>query len=296
MDLFIGIPTWNSARFLEPCLRQIAETSRGIRYEIGVLDNGSTDRSVDIARAYGCKVKVHEYLLPDALNRLVSWSNADYTLFIHADTFILDHDWFSRCVSKLSGQNALISPQDIGCGPFTRPWGKNMPESSFMLFRTDKLKALRIIRWVRRFRLKMPQKVVNFYSHNVTHYIPGELQKCGLSWVRMKVHTSCRLEQAIYFPRTKVRYWTNELAYLEYGLGNFYSVDGVITHYHNWYERLFDNDNANRKVDPTGIPLDYIVERSQAFLRDLEIRKVSLPDPAEPEREPQAIPLLTGEH
>jgi len=81
------------------------------------------------------------------------------------------------------------------------------------------------------------------------------------------------------------------LGVLEYGLGNFYSVDGVITHYHNWYERIFGNDTNASKLDYCGIPRDYLVERTRKFLEDLRSGSVALPDVTEPEREPVAIPF-----
>lgn len=289
-DLFIAIPTWNSGLFLDHCLSQIKATCGGVRYEIGVLDNGSTDATVEIARRHGCRVKVHEYLLPDALNVLVNWSRARYTLFIHADTILLNPRWFDLCASRLTGSNALISPEDIGCGPYSRPFGRGKPESSFMLFRTADLLRIRYTRWVRRFRLRMPQRVVNFFSPSVTHYLPAELAKHGLSWVPMKVLTSRHLDEPIYHPDDSTECWTDELGHLEYGLGNFYSIDGEITHYHNWYERLLDNEHAKRKPDQSGIPLDYIGQRTRKFLADLSEGKVALPSADQPMREPALIP------
>jgi glycosyltransferase involved in cell wall biosynthesis len=290
-ELFIAIPTWNSALFLEPCLRQIEATCKNVSYEVGVLDNGSTDATVAIARAHGCKVKIHPYALPDALNQLAWWSRSPYTLFIHSDTMLLNPQWFALCKAHLVDAVALVSPQDIGCGPFTRPKGKDKPESSFMLFRTRDIDRMRIVRWVRRFRLRLPQRIVNFYSPSVTHYLPSELARIGCTWYPMKVHTSRHLDAPVYTPRTDARCWADELGYLEYGLGNFYSVDGVITHYHNWYERQLDNEQAMKKIDPLEIPLDYIGQRSRQFLDDLASGAVSWPDPHEPEREPKALPV-----
>jgi len=290
-DLFIGMATWNSARFLEACLAQIEANCRGLRYQVGIVDNGSTDATLAIAEAHGCRVEVRECVFPDALNRLVSWSRGHFTLFMHSDTMLLNPDWFSLCTSKLTGANALISPQDIGCGPFTRPWGKGMPESSFMLFRTADLLRMRNVRWVRRFRLRVPQRVVNFYSNHATHFLPEELAHRGLSWVPMKVHTSRYVPEPLYRPDPDVKCWADELAHLEYGLGNFYSVDGTFTHYHNWYERLLDNEHSKRQPDRSGIPLDYVGQRSRQFLADLAAGRVTLPDVAMPEREPAAIPV-----
>ncbi|MES2632431.1 MAG: glycosyltransferase [Pseudomonadota bacterium] len=290
-ELFIAIPTWNSALFLEPCLRQIEATCAGIDYEVGVLDNASTDATATIAKAHGCRVEVRAYSLPDALNKMLHWSNAPYTLFIHADTLLLNPKWFDLCKARMTPSTALVSPQDIGCGPYTRPWGKDKPESSFMLFRTEALRRIRKVRWVQRFKMKMPQRIVNFYSANVTHYLPEELAQHGFGWQPMKVHTSRHMDQALYVPRPDVRCWDEELAHLEYGLGNFYSIDGQITHYHNWYERQLDNEQSTQQPDKSLIPLDYIGQRSRQFLADLKANQVGLPDTAIPEREPRELPV-----
>ncbi|MBC7605025.1 MAG: hypothetical protein H7255_20505, partial [Ramlibacter sp.] len=146
-------------------------------------------------------------------------------------------------------------------------------------------------RWVQRFKMKLPQRIMNFYSANVTHYLPGELQARELTWMPMKVHTSRHLAQPVYEPREDARCWVDELATLEYGLGNFYSVDGEITHYHNWYERQLDNEHVKRQPDKATIPLDYISQRSKQFLRDLSAGTVGLPDAQIPERVPMELPL-----
>src|SRR4051794_34006700 len=103
LDLFIGIPTWNSARFLEPCLQRIEATCSGVRYQIGIVDNVSTDATISIARAHGARTEVRESSMPDALNKLASWSRARFTLFMHSDTMLLDPQWFARCTAKLTG-------------------------------------------------------------------------------------------------------------------------------------------------------------------------------------------------
>lgn len=54
----------------------------------------------------------------------------------------------------------------------------------------------------------------------------------------MDVHTSTREPEPVYVPNFKPKYWGETLSYLRYGLGNFYSLNGHITHYHNWFDRV----------------------------------------------------------
>ena len=291
-DLHVAIPSWNSNVFLTDCINAVIRCSSGIDYRITVLDNGSNDGSPEVAKKLGCKVIERVCLLPDALNILAFSERAKFTLFLHADTILLSTKWFELCVAKLKSDVALVSPQDIGCGPYTRPWGKGMPESSFMLFKTEALRDIRYWRWVQRFRSPWPQQVVDFYSHNVTHHLPFRLTKKGYSWCPMSVHTSSMLPDRIYHADVDVDCWSDELSYLEYGLGNFYSIEGNVTHYHNWYDRLLEGhkeDQPGRSPDQQGIPLDYIRSRSRAFLRDLKAGCVNIPFPLSVEREPIAL-------
>jgi len=226
-ELFVGITSWNSALFLPHCIQAVRSNTRDVRTEIVVLDNLSEDGSAAIARAHGTNVIEERCTQPDALNRLFLLSRSRYTLLMHVDVILLDPRWFDLCRSKLGKNTILVSPQDIGCGPFTRPWGRDMPESSFMFFDTAGARKLRQTRWVRRFRLPYPAQRIDFYPRHVTHHLPWRLAERGLRWHAMKVHTSNRLTEPIWQPESRPMCWSDELACLQYGLGNFYSVDGL---------------------------------------------------------------------
>src|SRR5262249_44398587 len=120
-ELFIGITSWNSSLFLPHCLEAISATTAGTATEIVVLDNCSDDSSADIARTFGATVLQRRCNQADALNCLVAHSKAPYTLLIHADVILLGRSWFDLCQGKLTGSTVLVSPEDIGCGPLTRP-------------------------------------------------------------------------------------------------------------------------------------------------------------------------------
>src|SRR2546430_1715750 len=148
-DLFVGVTTWNSELFLEHCLRSIHRTTDGLRTRIAIVDNFSSDRSVEIGRGLGAEVRVEHCSQAIALNRLLAMSRARHTLLIHSDVILLSPEWYATCSRHLSGGIALVSPEDIGCGPLTRPYGAGMPESCFMLFDTAKAKRARIFSWSR---------------------------------------------------------------------------------------------------------------------------------------------------
>jgi len=281
-ELFVGITTWNSASFIDTTLTAVRRTTDAARTRLVVFDNVSTDDTVAIARKHKAEVFQRKSGQQAALMDLFNLSNSELTLLIHADVILLDERWLDVCRKHLTGNVALVSPEDIGCGPYTRPWGKNMPESSFMFFRTALARKTRTWHWRRRFRLRVPYRGLDFSGDHITYNLPPSLQSRGYSWVPMKVHTSPRLEKPMFVPAFTPPRWREELAMYRYGLGNFYSLDGVITHYHNWYERgLADvpEDSAEvLKPQAGSLPVAFLAKYSRAFLDDYARGAVAFPE------------------
>jgi glycosyltransferase involved in cell wall biosynthesis len=293
-ELFIGITTFNSGLFIGHCLDSLMKTTRGTHRRIVLCDKFSSDGTAAIARKAGAEVVSSAASQADAYNILFSMSRSPYTLIIHADTVLLSDKWFELCKSRIRDNVALVSPHDIGCGPYTRPFGAGMPESSFLFFDTKKILKARITRWHRRLGVPLPQRCVDFYGSHITHNLPAHLRRAGLSWFPMEVHTSNKVSEPIYVPDFKPNVWSDELPYLEYGFGNFYSIDGVITHYHNWYERRIENTavsdpRATTEKDGKGFPLGYIKAGTEAFLRDHSSGNLSLPPAVPSARKPKAL-------
>ncbi len=76
-DLFVGITSWNSAWFLDDCLRSLRATTDRSTTEIAVFDNCSTDNSVSIARSWGARVGSGNRPQANALNWLFRRSKAN---------------------------------------------------------------------------------------------------------------------------------------------------------------------------------------------------------------------------
>lgn len=293
-DLFVGVTTWNSELFLAHCLRSIHRTTDGLRVRIGVVDNMSTDRSVDIARDLGARVHVEHCRQSIALNRLLSMSDARHTLLIHSDVVLLSPDWYATCSRHLTDTTALVSPEDIGCGPLTRPYGAGMPESCFMLFDTQKARRTRTLTWFRRRGIPWPRLHLDLDHHYVTHDLPRTLARHGYTWQPMRVHASPRETDIAYQPRFTPEFWSADLGHLRYAMGNFYSLDGRITHYHNWYDRV-RKDVPIDSVDTTegggrGLPVAYLSLGARRFIQDLEGGRLVLPSAAEPQSAPRETP------
>lgn len=211
------------------------------------------------------------------MNWLFRRSRSRYTLLMHADVVLLADNWFEACRRYLCGACVLVSPMDSGLGPMTRGFS-DKPESSFLLFETRKARA--ISRWysTRRFGVSWPWRGLNFYGPHVTHALPEELRAQGLCWHPMQVHESPPSPAPIYECLIPAENWRDEYANLCYGFGNFYSLDGIVTHYHNWYDRVGHVAPDSSDVHPTDLlPLAFFGVYGTRFLEDYGSENVKLP-------------------
>jgi hypothetical protein len=169
-----------------------------------------------------------------------------------------------------------------------------MPESSFLLFDTRKARRARTLTWGKRRGVPSPELRLNLDHYYVTHDLPKALARRGLTWKAMRVHASPKEASPAYLPPMTPEYWSEELSYLRYAMGNFYSLDGEVTHYHNWFDRV-PKDVPPGSLETTegagrGLPLSFLSLGTRKFLEDLEAGSVVLPKADEPARLPQLTP------
>lgn len=110
-DLSIIIVNWNSADYLDTCIRTIRESTRGLSYEIIVVDNASYDGSEAVARQHGGSIRFvqsDENLGFGRANNLgYHRSGGNALLFLNPDTEIL-----ANALGKM--HEALLSHENIG--------------------------------------------------------------------------------------------------------------------------------------------------------------------------------------
>jgi GT2 family glycosyltransferase len=102
MDISIVIVNWNTRELLGNCLASIARTVHGLRYEIIVVDNASSDDSVAMLREKHPQVRVIENAenrgFGAANNQAFAVIEGRYVLLLNTDTVLTEnavHELFS---------------------------------------------------------------------------------------------------------------------------------------------------------------------------------------------------------
>jgi GT2 family glycosyltransferase len=102
LDISIIIVNWNTSKLLQDCLTSVYEQNNNIKYEVIVVDNGSTDNSVEMVKKNFPLVNVIENAenlgFARANNIGIQASKGRYVCLINSDITIMD-DCFGRLMS-----------------------------------------------------------------------------------------------------------------------------------------------------------------------------------------------------
>lgn len=103
----IIIPALNEERHIAKCLKAISGLDRtGLEVETIVVDNGSTDSTVEIARAHGALVLVKPGVNVSAVrNHGVEHSRGDLLAFVDADCTV-SNDWLKHALQTFASESA----------------------------------------------------------------------------------------------------------------------------------------------------------------------------------------------
>ena len=111
------IPTYNEEVHLPRVLRSIRDHAAALNLEIIVVDNGSTDLTVEIAERYGAKIiKDPSKTIAGLRNLGVSHSLGRILVFLDGDVLITP-EWaveFGKVISILAGNKKLITGSRCG--------------------------------------------------------------------------------------------------------------------------------------------------------------------------------------
>ena len=107
-DISVIIPTLNEEKYLPECLKSLARQSQKERAEIIVIDGGSSDRTVEIAKEYADNVLMQPAFPVGASRNLGAKHAAGEILaFIDADTMACD-DWLAVIGRTFDSNSAAV--------------------------------------------------------------------------------------------------------------------------------------------------------------------------------------------
>ena len=96
--LSIIIPALDEARYLEPLIKSIKNQSFKEKYEIIVADGGSKDKTIEIAKNYGCKI-IHGGSPAKGRNEGAKVAKGELLFFIDTDS-TLPLNFFSKLIKE----------------------------------------------------------------------------------------------------------------------------------------------------------------------------------------------------
>lgn len=110
-DVTVIVPAKNAARSIDACLAALAANLPGASREIIVVDNGSTDDTVQRARGHGVRVlEVPQGFVSRIRNEGARSASGGIVAFIDADCLVLP-EWYDAVVTGLADPSVGI----VGC-------------------------------------------------------------------------------------------------------------------------------------------------------------------------------------
>jgi len=144
----IIIVNYNVQYFLEVCLHSVLRACRGIDAEIIVVDNNSSDGSIEMVKAKFPSVLLIENVdnkgFSKANNQAVAVAQGEYFLFLNPDT-VMPEDFLERTLAYMDAhpKAGALGPRLIdGKGVFAPDAKKSFPTLSVAIFKTTGLNKI----------------------------------------------------------------------------------------------------------------------------------------------------------
>jgi len=105
--LSIIIPTLNEEKYIKVCLNSIKKQAFDYEYEVIVADSDSKDKTIDIAKSFGCRI-TSGGLPAKGRNEGAKIAKGDIFLFMDGDT-ILPDGFLEKSISEFKKRNLDIA-------------------------------------------------------------------------------------------------------------------------------------------------------------------------------------------
>ncbi|MEI9909601.1 MAG: glycosyltransferase family 2 protein [Bacteroidota bacterium] len=148
LQLSIVIVNYNVRHFLEQCLCSVQKAIAGFRAEVIVIDNNSSDNSIDYLQPHFPSIRFaanHENTgFAKACNQGLKLSTGKFVLFLNPDT-IVPEDCFTKCMAFFDSHpdaGALGIKMLDGSGHFLKESKRSFPSPKTSLFKLFGLSRL----------------------------------------------------------------------------------------------------------------------------------------------------------
>ncbi len=101
VDVSFIIPAFNEEKYILRTLRSIARQKTNLKYEIIVVDNGSTDRTVELAKRYARVIHQKEKGIAATRNLGAKHAKGRLLIFVDADTY-LPRNYLSKVWKRMN--------------------------------------------------------------------------------------------------------------------------------------------------------------------------------------------------
>jgi len=137
-DISVIIRTLNEERYLPELLKAIANQNSHFSHEVVLIDSGSTDQTLAIAKQFGCRIlhiSREEFSFGRSLNRASEAAGGTYLVFISGHCIPCDQSWLQNLVGPIAdGKVHYAYGRQLG-GPDTywsehQIFAKYFPENS----------------------------------------------------------------------------------------------------------------------------------------------------------------------
>lgn len=148
----IIIVTYNSSGFIRPCLRSLDAACAGVESELIIVDNGSSDRTLESVREEWPSATILRNLanrgFAVANNQGACVSRGDFLLLLNADTVLLDENLQSAIEYAERQDVAILGPKMVGTdGALQRTWNTRNSVGSYLSEILSLATSSRRLRW-----------------------------------------------------------------------------------------------------------------------------------------------------
>jgi len=228
-------------------------------FEVLVIDSGSTDRTLEIAKEYSCKVyriKPEEFHHSRTRNLGAELAKGDYLVYITQDALPLNNDFLEMLIKPLEN--------DKVAGVYGRqvayPNAKPMEKFFYSYFYPDKRKII------------TPKDLRNLAEFYVSHVYISDV----CSAMKKEVWKKIKFDENIIMAEDKK--WAMDVLRAGYWL--VYEPEAVVYHSHNYtiisaFKRRFDDGVAMKQICGSGgvasKGISYLISEIKYLMRNHKI-------------------------